>query len=256
MNMNSKKTILGLAFLVCSLGSPLCVSRTYAQQSNTALTANQEFIDSIKKGDLAKVGQMLKQDPSLIKATSKNGASAILVAVYLRQKPIADLLIATGVELNIFEAAATGQLERVRELLKKNPELIHAYSPDGWTPLHLNFGNVEIAKLLIDSGADINSIAHNKLVATPLQGAVVNKSIEVGRLLLARGANVNPRNDDGGNPLHEAAGDGQIEFAKLLLDHGANINAKDYKGNTPLAIALEYKQTEMAKLLRDKGAVQ
>ena len=136
------------------------------------------------------------------------------------------------------------------------PQPTHAYSPDGWTPLHLNFGNVEIARLLIDSGADINSVSKNKFTATPLQGSVVNKSIEVGRLLLARGANVNPRNDDGGNPLHEAAGDGQIEFAKLLLDHGANINAKDDKGNTPLAIALEYKQTEMAKLLRDKGAVQ
>src|ERR1700674_53398 len=150
MNMNSKKAILGLAFLVGSLGWPLCVSQTYAQQENTALTANQEFIDSIKKGDLARVGQMLKQDPSLIKATAKNGASAILVAVYVRQKPITDLLLATGVELNIFEASATGQIERVRALLKRNPELVHAYSPDGWTPLHLNFGNVEIARLLID----------------------------------------------------------------------------------------------------------
>src|SRR6267143_194488 len=161
--MSTTKRILGLAFLVCLLGSPLCGPRTYAQQNNAAATANQEFIDSIKKGDLAKVREMLKQDP----------------------------------------------------------ELIHAYSPDGWTPLHLNFGNVEIARLLIDSGADINSVSKNKFTATPLQGAVVNKSIEVGRLLLARGANVNPRNDDGGNPLHEAAGDGQIEFAKLLRDKGA-----------------------------------
>ena len=254
--MRTTKRILGPAFLVCVWGSPQCGPRTYAQQNNAAATANQEFIDSIKKGNLAKVREMLKQDPSLIKATAKNGASAILVAVYVRQKPIADLFLATGVELNIFEASATGRLERVRELLKKNPELIHAYSPDGWTPLHLNFGNVEIARLLIDSGADINSISKNKFTATPLQGAVVNKSIEVGRLLLARGANVNPRNDDGGNPLHEAAGDGQIEFAKLLLDHGANINAKDDNGKTPLTIALEYKQTEMAKLLREKGAVQ
>ncbi len=254
--MSTTKRVLGLAFLVCVWGSPQCRPQTYAQQNNAAVTANQEFIDSIKKGDLAKVREMLKQDPSLIKATHKNGASAIQVAVYVRQKPIVDLLLATGVELNIFEAAATGRLERVRELLKKNPELIHAYSPDGWTPLHLNFGNLEMAKFLMDSGADLNAVSKNKFTATPLQGSVVNKSIEVGRLLLARGANVNPRNDDGGNPLHEAAGDGQIEFAKLLLDHGANINAKDDKGNTPLAIALEHKQAEMAKLLRDKGAVQ
>src|SRR5260370_528951 len=99
--MSTTKRILGLAFLVCLLGSPLCEPRTYAQQNSAAPTANQEFIDSIKKGDLAKVREMLKQDPSLIKATAKNGASAIVVAVYVRQKPISDLLLATGVELNI-----------------------------------------------------------------------------------------------------------------------------------------------------------
>src|SRR5258708_1096078 len=158
--MNTTKRILGLAFLVCLWGSPQCGPRTYAQQNTASVPPNQEFIDSIKKGDLTKVREMLKQDPSLIKATAKNGASAIQVAVYVRQKPIIDLLVATGVELNIFEAAATGQLERVRALLKKNPDLIHAYSPDGWTPLHLNFGNVEIARLLIDNVADINSVAH------------------------------------------------------------------------------------------------
>src|SRR5258708_24054338 len=171
MEMSTTKSVLGLAFLACWWGSPQCRPQTYAQKNNAAVTANQEFIDSIKKGELAKVREMLKQDPSLIKATSKNGASAVLVAVYVRQKPIVDLLLATGVELNIFEAAATGQLERVRELLKKTPELIHAYSPDGWTPLHLNFGNVEMAKLLIDSGADINSVSKNKFTATTRQGA-------------------------------------------------------------------------------------
>jgi ankyrin repeat protein len=256
MEMITTKRALGLAFLVCVWGLPQCGPRTYAQQNNAVVTASEEFIDSIKKGDLAKVREILKQDPSLIKSTAKNGASAIQVSVYAGQKTITDLLLATGVELNIFEAVATGRLERVRELLKKNPELIHAYSADGWTPLHLNFGNVEMAKFLMDSGADLNAVSKNKFTATPLQGSVVNKSIEVGRLLLARGANVNPRNDDGGNPLHEAAGNGDIEFARLLLAHGANLNAKDDNGKTPLAIALEYKQPEMAKLLRDKGAVE
>ena len=74
--------------------------------------------------------------------------------------------------------------------------------------------------------------------------------------LIARGANVNCRGEQGGTPLHEAAGNGQIEFAKLLLDHGANVNAKDDNGKTPLTIALEEKQTEMAKFLREHKATQ
>ena len=67
---------------------------------------------------------------------------------------------------------------------------------------------------------------------------------------------MNCRGEEGGSPLHEAAGSGQIELAKLLLDHGANLNAKDDHGKTPLTIALEYKQTEMAKFLRDRKAIQ
>jgi ankyrin repeat protein len=67
---------------------------------------------------------------------------------------------------------------------------------------------------------------------------------------------VNCRGEGGGSPLHEAAANGQIEMAKLLLDHGANLNAKEEHGKTPLTIALEYKQTEMAKFLRDRKATQ
>src|SRR5438132_13456335 len=105
--MSTTKRIIGLAFLVCLWGSPQCGRRTHAQQINGAATANQEFIDSIKKGDLAKVRERLKQDPSLIKATAKNGASAILAGVYVRQKPIVDLLLATEIELNIIKPSAT-----------------------------------------------------------------------------------------------------------------------------------------------------
>src|ERR1700682_2973729 len=98
--MSTTKRILGLAFLVCLLGSPPCGRRTYAQQDKAAVTANQEFIDSIKKGDLAKVRELLKQDPSLIKATAKNGASDVLVAVYVRQKPLGDRFLVAGGRLD------------------------------------------------------------------------------------------------------------------------------------------------------------
>ena len=180
----------------------------------------------------------------------------MLMSVYAEQPEITKLLLASGMELNIFEAAATGNIERVRTLLKENPALISAYSADGWTALHLNFGHMEIAELLLNSGADVNAVSKNKFVATPLQGAVVRKRLDLAQLLLAHGAKVNVRGEGGDSPLHEAAGSGQIEFAKLLLAHGADVNAKDDDSKTPLTIALEYKQPEMAKFLRAHGAVQ
>jgi len=254
--MKAIKTTLRFTCVILLFAGPLITLPVYSQQSSPAPTAEQEFLDAIKKGNAARVGELLKQNPALIKASTKNGTTAVLLAVYARHPEIAESLLATGIEPNIFEAAATGRIERVRELVKKNPDLVRTYSPDGWTALHLNFGNLEIVKVLLDNSSDINAVSKNKLSATPLQGAAAMQNLELARLLIARGANVNCRGEEGVTPLHEAAGNGQIELAKLLLDHGARVNAKDDSGKTPLSTALEYKQTEMAKLLRDRKGTQ
>ena len=254
--MNSSKTIavmtLGILLVTGSCYGP----RVKAQQTSVALTSEQEFLNAIKKGDSARVGELLKENPALIRASAKNGATPVLLAVYAHHPEIAESLLATGIEPNIFEAAATGRVERVRELLNKDRKLVKAYSPDGWTALHLNFGNLEIVKLTLDRGSDINAVSKNKFSATPLQGAVAMQKIDLARLLIARGANVNCRGEAGGSPLHEAAGNGDLEFAKLLLEHGAKLNAKDDTGKTPLTIAIEFKQIEMERFLRDRRARQ
>ena len=249
------KTKTELVSLICLL-FVLTFSGLHAgEQKNTgAVEPNQQLFEAIKKGDIARVKELLKEKPGLSTASDQKGRTATLYAVYAGHKEIAELLIASGVKPNIFEAAATGRIDRVRQLLDKNPELVHAYSPDGWTALHLaNFDNINVVKLLLDRGADINAVSKNKLVATPLQGTVVFKKVEFGRLLLDRGANASPRGEEGTTPLHEAAGSSQMEFAKLLIEHGADVNAKDDAGKTPLAIALEAKQPEIAELLRRHG---
>jgi ankyrin repeat protein len=229
-------------------------STAYPQETSGA--AAKKLFDAIRKGEVAQVKNLLNKDPSLAKACDEKGRTATLFAVYAEHKDIAELLIASGVQHNIFEAAATSRVERVRELLKEQPDLIHAYSTDGWTALYLNFGNLDIVKLLLDNGADINAISKNGFVATPLQGSVVMKNSTLGKLLLDRGANVSPRGEGGTSPLQEAAGSGQIEFARLLLERGADANARDDAGKTPRTIALDYKQPEIANLLREHGAVQ
>src|SRR5262249_39829640 len=148
-----------------------------------------------------------------------NGTTPVLLARYTNHKELAESLLATGIEPTIFEASALGHLEQVQKLLRNDPTLARAFSPDGWTALHLNWGNTQIAELLLDSGADINAVSKNKFVATPLQSAVAGKWSDSARLLIARKANVNCRGDDGGSPLHEAAFSGQLEIAMLLIEH-------------------------------------
>ena len=119
----------------------------------------QEFLDAATQGDVAKVKEMLAGDPSLAQAKDQNGLSVILKATYYGKRDVVDALLASGVELNIFEAAATGQTGRVRELLKEDASLVNAYSQDGFMPLGLVafFGNVETVNALLAAGAPVNA---------------------------------------------------------------------------------------------------
>src|SRR5262245_14894380 len=169
--MNTTKWILGLVFSV-SLISPSCYGpRALAQQNRVAPDIEQEFFDAIKQGNSDRVSELLKQKPELIKARTKNGTTPVMLAMFSRQRELAESL-ASGIEINIFEASALGRTERVRELLKKDPTLIKAFSPEGFTALHGNLNHTDVVDLLIDSGADINAVSKNKFMATPLQSAI------------------------------------------------------------------------------------
>src|SRR5215831_11079653 len=126
------------------------------------------FIDAIKAGEFERVKQMASADPALIDARSRTGESAILTAVYHRQKEIVNLLVARGAAMTIFEACAAGEVERAERLLSAAD--INDYSADGWTPLHLAafFGHTKIAELLLAHGAEVAARSRNTSGNTPL----------------------------------------------------------------------------------------
>src|ERR1044071_8058390 len=98
---------------------------------------NLAFIDAIKAGEFDRVKAMVSAEPALVEAHSRTGDSAILTAVYHRQKEIVNLRVARAATMTLFDACAAGELERAERLVEENPGGVHAFSPDGWTPLHL-----------------------------------------------------------------------------------------------------------------------
>jgi len=238
--------------------SLLCAHVTHAQRRDVAMKLKQEFLTAVREGNETKVRDLLKQDSDLAKVTDEQGVSALLQAVYNGRQKVAELLIATGLTLNVFEASATGNTQRVEELLKTKPDLVNQFSPDGFTCLGYAafFGHLDTVRVLLDKGAKINVPSRNFLKAVPLRSASVAGHLEIAKLLIDRGADVNAHGEGGQTPLHEVAGVGRIEFAKLLLDHGANINARGADSKTPLTIAIENKKMEMADFLRSRGAVE
>src|SRR5256885_11692496 len=94
-------------------------------------SSSAAFIDAIKAGEFDRVKAMVSAEPALIDARSRTGDSAILTAVYHRQKEIVNLLVARGATMTIFDACAAGELERAERLLADNPASVQTVSPDG-----------------------------------------------------------------------------------------------------------------------------
>ena len=215
---------------------------------------SQEFLDAATSGDVSKVKTMLHSDPSLARAKDENGVSVIMKATYYGKKEVVDALLESGVELDVFEAAATGRTERLLDLIAKDSLLTNAYSVDGFTPLGFAtfFGQLTVVKTLLEAGADVNAASRESMKVTPLASAAAAKQTEIARLLIEHGANVNARSAGGHIPLHEAAANGNVELVKLLIENGVDLNARTDDGKTPLDFAIEYKRPEVIALLENR----
>ena len=124
-------------------------------------------------------------------------------------------------------------------------------------------GIEECLKILIDAGADVNAMGRHSSMSTWLY-SVDNQTalmcaVRCGftnsvNMLLAAGATVNIRNDDGTNALHFAAFFSYCEVVKILLKAGADVNAKNSCGVTALYLASCHGHHGCMDMLLEKGA--
>ena len=167
--------------------------------------------------------------------------SAILTALYHNNRAEARQL-ADGAALTIWEAAALGLDDRVRELIDADPSVTNAWSPDGYPPVGLAafFAGVSTVRLLLDRGADAHAAARNQMKVQPLHAAVASRNPATVALLLERGADVNARQQAGYTPLMGAAASGRQDIIDLLLTGGADPSLRSDDGKTAADIAGEH----------------
>ena len=155
------------------------------------------------------------------------------------------------VDLEALEKSAENSVKITKMIIGKADNNLINDSLEGKTPLIIAVGNsyFETAKILIENGADVNSVDFEGWSA--LSYAVNNGDIGIAKLLLTNKAKIK------GelllaikSPIVES----RIDMMKLLIDNKANINYTDDDGFTPLNIAIETGDMETAKLLITNGA--
>jgi ankyrin repeat protein len=151
----------------------------------------------------------------------------LLEAVYRGDQARVEELLAADPELDVFEAAAVGRTDRLRDLLDGDPALANAWAEDGFQPLGLAsfFGHVEAARLLVERGAEVNSASRNDMKVMPLHSAAAtgdpDARYELATLLLEAGADPNARQQDDYTPLMAAEQSGDERLRNLLIERGA-----------------------------------
>lgn len=166
--------------------------------------ASVDLFTAVAVGDETEVARLLKDDPQSASSRGPDGYPALHVAVGMNYREILKALLAAGCDVDI----------RNRSEIKGEVDETALHCAAFW-------GRDDLAKLLIDAGADVNALTERK-----------------------------------STPLHDAARMGSVKIAKLLLEHGAKPDARDNEGETPLDSSRElrkYRVDDIDKLFRDHG---
>ncbi len=226
---------------------------------------DEELLSWCGYGNVERVADLLKQGANP-NAKNEFGVSALHLALRNGKTKLIRLLIKSGAKVNVKDrsgvtplvnAAGSNRADAVKVLLDAGAEpspdalgmacitgnvdaarllLERRIAPDAGLLSAAQNRHVELVKLLLNKGANVNY--RSKSSNTALHVAALQGGPDTVRLLLKKGADPNLTNKNNETPLHLAiVGDGDIEVIKLLLAAGAKTNIADQEVATPVRLA-------------------
>ncbi len=168
----------------------------------------------------------------------------ILLAIVL-------LCIFTSKAQNIYEAAKTGNVKRLAQLVDIKKDTLNAIDASGITPLMVaclaNQNNAVF--FLLDHDAEVNVKTE---LGTALVIAAKQNNLELVQALVVSEAKLNEQANDGNTALMFAVMNQNFEMAQFLLRAGANKNTSNLKGETALSIAEGLQNKQLKSLLLER----
>lgn len=224
------------------------------------------------KQDLEKIGITFSEQKFVEKACDADDGSVALfiqagMNINVLAVPPSDDRIAKSV---LHCAASTGNVSLAKSLLDLGAD-VNIKDDASNTPLYSASGrirynnnrqnqlpnNLDVVKLLIEHGADINA---GGVAGPPLMAAIQARSFEVFDYLLAKGANVKVKNKEEMTPLmlmaqsyNNNSKDAQVRI-NALLKAGAAVNDANMSGQTALMMAVNNRSKDMVRILLENGA--
>ena len=184
------------------------------------------------------------------------GWTALHQAVFTGTKALVVMVLTKGAcfEAESFQLAYEGNMDELNKLFEHSPQELKDVDSIGCDLIHYAAAGKQIAMLdmLVAHGASVSE--KNNEGYTVLLQAAMSGHIEVVQWLLANGASVSEKDNNGQTALLLAAFHGHLEVVQCLFEKGASVLDTDSDGNTALLLATNNGQPRVVQYLLANGA--
>ena len=249
-----------LLYHYCSFSSIRPLELAFRQCEAPKIFNSKIFSQLLSTGDVGVNDKNCLGIPLLYVAVKNN--NFFCAQFLLNNNADVNLMDALGHATPLHVACMFSSAKMVRLLLTQktiNPNIKSSIA-DKDTPLTcLSKGpeitSKDLVKILLENKFVLNGINEcDKNSYTALAGAALVGNLEIVKMLLEKGANIEAVTQKKWTALHIASYEGHFHIIKCLIDNKANVMAQDVNARTPLHIAVLQRKTEAMKLLIDGKA--